>query len=85
LEISSGAVEGAVNYVIAKRFDSGGMRWIKERAEHLLQLRCIEVNGDWDAFIEFVHDRTRTQAQQQRKNLSLKRTKPAPLPTYGLI
>ncbi|MBC8262562.1 MAG: transposase, partial [Anaerolineales bacterium] len=40
LEISSGAVEGAVNYVIAKRFDSGGMRWIKERAEHLLQLRC---------------------------------------------
>ena len=84
LEISSGAVEGAVNYVIAKRFDSGGMRWIKERAEHLLQLRCIEVNGDWDAFIEFVHDRTREQAKQQRKNLSLKRTKPAPLPTYGL-
>jgi len=84
LEISSGAVEGAVNYVIAKRFDSSGMRWIKERAEHLLQLRCIEVNGDWDAFIEFVHDRTREQAQQQRKNLSLKRTKPVPLPTYGL-
>ena len=84
LEISSGAVEGAVNYVIAKRFDSSGMRWIKERAEHLLQLRCIEVNSDWDAFIEFVHDRTREQAQQQRKNLSLKRTKPMPLPTYGL-
>lgn len=84
LEISSGAVEGAVNYVIAKRFDSGGMRWIKERAEHLLQLRCIEVNGDWDAFIQFVHDRTQEQAQLQRRNLSLKRTKPAPLPTYGL-
>jgi len=85
LEISSGAVEGAVNYVIAKRFDSGGMRWIKERAEHLLHLRCIEVNGDWDAFIKFVHDRTQEQAQEQQKNLSLKRTKPAPLPTYGLI
>ena len=42
----TGTVEGVVNYVIAKRFDSGGMRWIKERAEHLLQLRCIEVNGD---------------------------------------
>lgn len=85
LEISSGAVEGAVNYVIAKRFDSSGMRWIKERAEHLLQLRCIEVNGDWDAFIEFVHDRTQEQAQKQKKNLSLKCTKPAPLPTYGLL
>ena len=85
LEISSGAVEGAVNYVIAKRFDSGGMRWIKERAEHLLQLRCIEVNNDWDAFIQFVHDKTREQAQQERKNLSLKCANPAPLPTYGLI
>jgi hypothetical protein len=84
LEISSGAVEGAVNYVIAKRFDSGGMRWIKERAEHLLQLRCIEVNNDWDAFIEFVHDRTREQAQQEHRNLSLRCTEPAPLPTYGL-
>jgi hypothetical protein len=84
LEISSGAVEGAVNYVIARRFDCGGMRWIKERAEHLLQLRCIEVNDDWDAFIEFVHDRTREQAQRERRNLSLKCTTPAPLPTYGL-
>ena len=84
LEISSGAVEGAVNYVIARRFDSGGMRWIRERAEPLLQLRCIEVNGDWDTFIQFVHDRTRQQAQHQRKNLSLKRTESAPLPTYGL-
>ena len=85
LEISSGAVEGAVNYVIARRFDCGGMRWIKERAEHLLQLRCIEVNGDWEAFIQFVHDRTQEHAQQERKNLSLKRTTPAPLPTYGLV
>lgn len=84
LEISSGAVEGAVNYVIARRFDCGGMRWIKERAEHLLQLRCIEVNGDWEAFIKFVHDRTQNQAQREHKNLSLKQTTPAPLPTYGL-
>ncbi len=85
LEISSGAVEGAVNYVIAKRFDDGGMRWIKERAEALLQLRCIEVNGDWDAFIEFVHHQTMEHAQHQRANLSLKCSQPAPLPTYGLV
>lgn len=85
LEISSGAVEGAVNYVIAKRFDCGGMRWIKERAETLLQLRCIEVNGDWDAFISFVHDKTKTQGQQTHTIISLKCQKPAPLPTYGLI
>jgi hypothetical protein len=85
LEISSGAVEGAVRHVIAQRFDCGGMRWIKERAEALLQLRCIEVNNDWEAFITFVHDTVRTQAQQKHTNLSLKCTTPAPLPTYGLI
>jgi hypothetical protein len=85
LEISSGAVEGAVNYVIAQRFDSGGMRWIKERAEALLQLRCIEVNGDWDDFISFVHDKTKEQAQQTQTIISLKCREPAPLPTYGLV
>lgn len=84
LEISSGAVEGAVNHVIAKRFDCGGMRWIKERAEALLQLRCIEINGDWDAFIEFVHHQLLEQATSTRKNPKLKCTNPAPLPDYGL-
>ena len=84
LEISSGAVEGAVNYVIAKRFDSGGMRWIKERAEALLQLRCIEVNNDWDAFISYVHDKTSRQAQMFNENFFLKSTEASKLPTYGL-
>jgi len=84
LEISSGTVEGAVRYVIAQRFDCGGMRWIKERAEALLQLRCIEVNNDWEAFITFVHDTVRDQAQREHINRSLKCTAPAPLPTYGL-
>ena len=83
-EISSGAVEGAVRYVIAQRFDCGGMRWIKERAEALLQLRCIEVNTDWQAFVTFVHDTTQTQAQAQHQNLPLKCAEPIPLPTYGL-
>ena len=84
LEISSGPVEGAVNYVIAKRFDSGGMRWIKQRAEALLQLRCIEVNNDWDTFISFVHDKERAQALETGKNFFLKSSVPAPLPSYGL-
>ena len=84
LEISSGAVEGAVNYVIAKRFDSGGMRWIKERAEALLQLRCIEVNGDWDAFMLFVHDKMRDEGHKLKKNLALKSKEAAPLPIFGL-
>lgn len=85
LEISSGSVEGAVNYVISKRFDSGGMRWIKECAEALLQLRCIGVNGDWDAFIAYVHDKTSRQGRKLKENFFLKSKEAAELPTYGLI
>ena len=51
LVIASGQVEGAVRHVVGERFDCAGMRWIPGRAEALLHLRCIELNGDWDAFI----------------------------------
>jgi hypothetical protein len=55
-------VEGAIKNLIGKRCDHGGMRWIKERAEAVVQLRCIEANGDWEAFISFVHDRLQALA-----------------------
>ena len=51
--IASGIVEGAARYVIGERMDCGGMRWIPERAEALLKLRCIELNGDWDRFFNW--------------------------------
>ena len=31
------------------------MRWIPERAEALLHLRCIELNGDWENFITWTY------------------------------
>ena len=53
LVIASGVVEGAARYVVGERLDNSGMRWIEERAEAVLLLRCIEVNGDWEAFMEW--------------------------------
>jgi hypothetical protein len=50
LVIASGVVEGAARYVVGERLDNSGMRWIEERAEAVLLLRCIEVNGDWEDF-----------------------------------
>jgi hypothetical protein len=82
LEISSGPIEGAVRYVIAQRFDTAGMRWIRERAEALLQLRCIEINGQWDAFLEFV-EKTGPPGEPAWKPLRLQAAKPVPLPTLG--
>jgi hypothetical protein len=51
LVIASGQVEGAVRHVVGERMDCAGMRWIPGRAEALLHLRCIEINGDWETFI----------------------------------
>jgi hypothetical protein len=51
LVIASGQVEGAVRHVVGERLDGAGMRWIPGRAEAVLQLRCIELNGDWETFI----------------------------------
>lgn len=84
LEVASGAVEGAVRHVIAKRFDSGSMRWIKERAEPLLQLRSIEINGDWRAFMLFVKRRLLQKSQREAPVQRLLTTKPPSLPTFGM-
>jgi hypothetical protein len=81
LELGTGAVEGAVKNIIGKRCDHGGMRWIKERVEAIVQLRCIEANGDWDRFVAFVHDRTRARAQRDGTRQRLQSSTPAALPT----
>lgn len=80
LELSSGSVEGAVKHVIAKRFDNGSMRWIRERAEALLQLRCIEINGDWDVFIQYVYKKAHAAAVSQAEPQVILSLTPAPLP-----
>lgn len=80
LELGTGAVEGAIKNIIGKRCDHGGMRWIKERCEAIVQLRCIEANGDWDHFVDFVHDRMRASAQRDGVRQRLQSSTPAALP-----
>jgi hypothetical protein len=84
LEIASGMVEGAVKHVIAKRFDNGSMRWIKERAEALLQLRCIEINEDWESFVAFVHGKLKEKTAEESSLQTLLTQDHAPLPTFGV-
>lgn len=85
LELASGACEGAVNYVIGLRLDQGGMRWIIERAEMLLQLRCIELNGDWDDFITWLEQRLSKQISRSISCPRLSREKPMPIPDVAAI
>lgn len=55
--IASGIVEGAARYVVGERLDCSGMRWIPERAEVVLHLRCIELNGEWERFFAWSYQR----------------------------
>jgi len=61
LVIATGVVEGAARYVVGERLDNSGMRWIEERAEAVLLLRCIEVNGDWEAFWAWAEQQRRVE------------------------
>ncbi len=83
LELASGAVEGAIKHVMGKRLDNGGMRWIRERAEAVLQLRCIEVNGQWREFVAFVERRTRDNLARGAP-VRVMRNEPKPLPSLHL-
>jgi hypothetical protein len=84
LEIGSGQIEGAIKALMYRRMDHGGMRWIKERAEALLQLRCIDVNRDWQAFVDWVHEQVHARARSTGHRVRLQQRAPAPLPTDNL-
>lgn len=79
LVLASGVVEGAARYVIGERLDNSGMRWVVERAEALLQLRCIEVNGDWDAFFAWSEEQRRAELRE-RKVVQIGSQSPTQLP-----
>jgi hypothetical protein len=65
LVLGSGQVEGAARHVVGERMDCAGMRWLQGKGEALLQLRCIELNGDWDRFIAWVQERHRERLHQR--------------------
>jgi hypothetical protein len=77
LVLATGVIEGACRYVVSERLDCAGMRWTPEGAERLLQLRCMELNGDWEAFITWAADQT-TQELEARKPVKLRHQKPKP-------
>lgn len=84
LQLGSGMVEGAVKNLIGARVDFGGSRWIRERAEALLQLRCIQHNGQWDDFIAWVHDDHHHRSRHQAERIRIQQATPGSLPTLGL-
>lgn len=60
--IGTGVIEGTCRYLVKDRFERAGMRWSKDGAQVMLDLRATYLNGDWDDFQRF----RRHQAHQQR-------------------
>jgi hypothetical protein len=60
--IGTGVIEGACRYLVKDRFERAGMRWSKDGAQVMLDLRATYLNGDWDDFQKF----RRHQAHEQR-------------------
>ena len=79
LVIATGVVEGAARYVVGERLDNSGMRWIEKRAEAVLLLRCIEVNGDWQTFMTWSQER-RNQELERGQAVQIRSKMPTQLP-----
>jgi hypothetical protein len=59
--IGTGVVEGACGHLVKDRMEQSGMRWTKQGAQPLLDLRAVRINDDWDAYQRF-----HRQSQHQR-------------------
>lgn len=79
MNVASGVVEGAARYVVGERMDCSGMRWIEGRAEALLHLRCLELNGEWDAFFDWAHQRWQEKLYNKEK-VQIRTNEPILLP-----
>ena len=51
--IGSGVVEGACKHLVKDRMERTGMRWSLEGAQAILELRAVDLNGDWGAFWDY--------------------------------
>lgn len=60
--IASGVAEGACKHLVKDRMERTGMRWTTEGAQAMLELRAVELNGDW-------RDLWRFHVAQQRERL----------------
>jgi len=56
LPVSTGLVEGTCGHLVKDRMEGSGMRWSRSGAQHILNTRSVEKNGDWEEFSQFVKE-----------------------------
>lgn len=60
--IGTGVVEGACGHLVKDRMEQAGMRWTKDGAHAILDLRAVRLCDQWDAYWAF-----HRQRQHQRR------------------
>lgn len=51
--IGTGVIESACGHLVKDRMEQAGMRWTKDGAHAVLDLRAVRVTDDWDAYWAF--------------------------------
>src|SRR5262245_46513737 len=67
--IASGVIEGACRHYVKDRMERSGMRWSKEGAQAMLDVRSEYLNGDWEGFYQFRIDRETQRLYPHRQAL----------------
>jgi hypothetical protein len=55
--IGTGVIESACGHLVKDRMEQAGMRWTKDGAHAILDLRAVRVTDDWDAYWAFHRQR----------------------------
>jgi hypothetical protein len=67
--IASGVIEGACRHYVKDRLERAGMRWSREGAQAMLDVRSEYLNGDWEAFQAFRIERETQRLYPHRRLL----------------
>lgn len=59
--IGTGVIESACGHLVKDRMQQAGMRWTKDGAHAILDLRAVRLTDEWDAYWAF-----HRQQQHQR-------------------
>jgi hypothetical protein len=68
LPIGSGEIESAHRYVAQQRLKRPGAWWRVTHAEHMLALRIVRINGDWDAYWHNLRQNAHANDNPSRKS-----------------
>jgi hypothetical protein len=76
--IGTGVVEGACGHLVKDRMEQSGMRWTKQGAQTLLDLRAVRLNDDWNDYQCF-------HRQRQHRRLYGARSVIVSMPEYSVL